>query len=185
MKPMPITYVWRQVWNVPDEFSSSCMAMVPLPRYARYAASQFGEPGGEHTLEPTSVRNMAFHNKYYAELTEAYHNLPEREAKKYPSLEHFRKRLLIMAGYGYDRHRAFATHAQAQRASDVLGDMIDEFSVVHVEDNVVVVRRAMSQDLSHMKKEEFEASAKAVLDLAAKIVGITPGQLKQNAGRSA
>lgn len=183
MRPQPIAFRWVEV-ALPDGAGELVMAMVPTDRYHNVAARQFGEPGSEHVLEPTSERSVASHNQYFAALHDAWANLPERLAARFPTAEHLRKRLLVEAGF-CDQREVACSDGDRAKATALFMRELDSYAVISVVDNVVVVRRAKSQSVRGMGKLEFEASKKAVLDLAEEFTGVPRGQAMREAGRSA
>ena len=65
--------------------------------------------------------------------------------------------------------------------------MRDEIFTHQVSENrwKVIVRRAKSQAMPAMKKQEFEDSKKAVLELIEHLISVPKGTLKEEGGRSA
>ena len=185
MKPQPIVFRWVEVMD-PDASDSGelIMAMVPLLRYGNVAKRQFGDAGSEHVLEPSSERSMASHNQYFAALHDAFMNLPESVSARWPTEEHFRKWLLIEAGYFDERELTFLTDKKAIEAATFIREL-DAYARIHPHGCKVLIQRARSQSLSAMRKEEFEASKKAVLELAEQFTGVSRTQAMKEAGRSA
>jgi hypothetical protein len=184
MRTQPIAFDWMQVEIVDaDGEAERRMAMVPLPRYANVCKRQFGE-GGEHVLEPVSERSMASHNQYFAAINDHFNNLPEKIAARWPTATHFRRWLLIECGYFDEKEFDMPDDTNAQR----LGLFIrteDEYARIAIRASKVIVRRAVSQSISAMKKEPFEQSKKDTLDLAALLTGTPRAVAMREAGRSA
>ena len=180
MKAQPIAFTWQKL----TEDDVAGMAMVPLPRYANVAARQFGDAGTEHVLEPVSERSMASHSQFFAAMNDYYQNLPETVAARWPTAEHFRKWCLIETGFFDERELVFLTDKLALEAAAYMREL-DQYARIHPHGNKLIVRRARSQSRGKMQKEEFEASKKAVLELAEQFVGVSPAQMHKHAGRSA
>lgn len=158
--------------------------MTPLPRYRNVAKRQFGEAGTEHILESASERSMAGHNAYFAAINDYFDNLPETIAPRFPTPTHFRRWLLIECGYFDERELTFGTEQNAIEASTYIRTL-DEYARIHVHGRKLLIRRARSQSLKSMGKEEFDASKKAVLELAGEMTGISRTEAIRNAGRHA
>ncbi len=183
MKPQPIAFVWAEV-ALPDGAGELVLAMVPLPRYANVAKRQFGEAGSEHVLEAISERSMASHSQFFAAVNDAFNNLPENVSARWPTAQHFRKWCLIECGYFEEKEIVCLSEQRAAETALFVRDL-DEYARIHVHGHTVLVRRAKSQSRGKMQKDEFEASKKAVLDLAEQFVGVSRSQMMKHAGRSA
>lgn len=157
--------------------------MVPLPRFRRLADKHF-VVHENYRLEVREDRSAASHNHYFAALHEAWQNLPEHLAEKFPTPEHLRKHALIRAGYRDERTLVAASKAEAQRLAAFVKPM-DEYAVVLVDGATVTVYTAQSQSFRAMGKKRFEESKARVLDVIAGLIGTTPDALRQNAGRAA
>ena len=185
MKVQPIVYLWRVVEVVDEQgIVTRVRAMVPVPKYANVAKRQFGEEDGLHTLEQIGERSMASHNQFFAAINDHYDNLPERMAARWPSSEHFRKWLLVETGWCDEKEFDMESEVHAKR----LGTFIrteDDFARIRVVGRKVIVRKPKSQALAAMGKTDFEASKRAVLDLAEHLTGISRGEAMKHAGRSA
>lgn len=180
----PIAFTWRDVDVIKtDGEVDRTGAMVPTLRYRNVAQRQFGA-GGEYVLEQVSERSMASHSHFFAALNDAFHNLPETVAPRWPTAEHFRKWLLVESGWFDEKEfdlisekhaKALATFVRAE----------DVYARIAVHGKTVIVRRAKSQSLRAMGKDDFQKSKNDVLDLAEQFTGISRGQAMKNAGKSA
>lgn len=157
--------------------------MKPLQRFIRQCDKQFAV-GSEYRLIEQEERSMASHRGYFAAVNEAWQNLPEDIADRYPTAEHLRKRALIKAGYCVEKQIAASSHEDALRIAAFIGGL-DEFAVVLVRDDVVKHYTAKSQSVRSMTKEEFQESKNKVLDEISSLIGVSPDNLQQNAGRAA
>lgn len=183
----PVAFVWKEVADPDEGTGELVLAMVPVPRYRNVAKRQFGEPGSEHVLEPIAERSMASHSQYFAALKDAFDNLPENVAHRWPTVEHFRKYLLILADKCETRWIACRDEEHAAKTALFMRE-VDEFAVIGIskdDKTVVVVKRAKSQSMRAMGKREFEESKRAVLDLAERFTGVSRTQAMREAGRSA
>jgi hypothetical protein len=159
-------------------------AMVPASQaWARRADKAF-VVGEVYSLAVHEERSGPSHRGYFAALNEAFKNLPEDIAERYPTVEHLRKRALIKAGFYNERSIVCSSEAEAQRLTAFVGGM-DEYAVVVAKENVVKVFTAKSQSVRAMPKDEFQESKQKVLDAVASLVGVTPEALNANAGRAA
>lgn len=158
-------------------------AMVPLPRVATMADKEF-VIGEMYRLAPYEERSANSHNHYFAALNEAWQNLPEDIAERFPTAEHLRKWCLIKAGYRDERTIVASSKAEAQRIAAFVKPM-DEFAVVAVKEATVIVATAKSQSHRAMGKKDFGESKQAVLEIAAEMIGRSPEMLTQHARRAA
>lgn len=172
MAAAPIVFCWT------DEG-----AMRPLSRFARMADAEF-VIGEQYRLAAVEERSMVSHGHFFASLHEAWINLPEAEAERFPSAEHLRKWCLIKAGYFDQRSIVSASKAEALRIAAFIKPL-DEFAVVTVSEAVVTVYTAKSQSYRAQGKKEFNASKQAVLEIAWGLVGIKAGEAAQHVGRAA
>lgn len=157
-------------------------AMVPLPGFARRADAQF-VIGQTYRLEPVEDRSAASHRHYFAAINEAWANLPDHMAERFPSPESLRKFALIKAGYADSRQIVAASKAEAQRLAAFIRPM-DEYAVVTVDQAVVTIFTARSQSVRAMGKAEFQDSKQKVLDVIADMIGVTSEALAAH-GRAA
>ncbi len=156
-------------------------AMIPRsPRLAdkHYVVGEF------YRMVPHEDRSMRSHRYYFASVNEAWKNLPEHLAERFPTAEHLRKYALIRAGYRDERSIAAASKAEAQRVAAFIKPM-DEYAIVRVSEAVVTVYTAKSQSMRAMGKKAFGESKEAVLDILSAMIGTTPATLAANAGQAA
>lgn len=144
--------------------------------YAKRADRQF-VVGQRYQIEARQERSEASHRGYFAQVREAWENLPEHLVDRFPSSEHLRKYALIRGGFYRERSIVTGSAAEAQRTATFIKPM-DSFAVVAVEDSVVRVFTAKSQDYRSMDRAEFQSSRDAVLDVIAKLLGIESSQIK-------
>jgi hypothetical protein len=158
-------------------------SLVPLPRFQRmfdeiYAVNE------EYPIIVSEERSMASHRGYFAQIKEAYNNLAEEYANGFPSPEHLRAAALVEAGYCTEANYVMDSPKEAKH----LGIMLRKLSplaIIRISGNVVKHFEAESQSVNAMKKERFEASKKAVLDIVSSMARTTTTELRKNAGRSA
>ena len=127
---------------------------------------------------------MRSHRFYFASVNEAWKNLPEDMAERYPTSDHLRKWALIKAGYRDERSIVASSKAEALRIAAFIRPM-DEYAVVVVREAVVRVYTAKSQSTRAMGKAEFGASKEKVLDILSAMIGTSRDALVANAGQSA
>lgn len=106
-------------------------------------------------------------------------NLPEELAMRFPTEEALRKYALIKAGFADERSIVCADHIEAERVAAFVRPA-DTYAVVTVAGNVVRMFTAKSQSYRSMDKATFAASKRAVLDVLAALIGVTPAQLSGN-----
>lgn len=191
----PIVMVWREadVVDAEDGSIERRRVMVPTYKYRPRAERQY-QDGAEYTLAPVEPRNRAYHSAYFAQLKEAYDNLPERFAARWENVEHFRKWVLIEEGYYHEKDFTFEgrdAERQARRLATFVRTEDDYARIWVTKANdappiwKVIIRKAKSQDHASMKNQEFKDSSGAVLAFATSLIGTTGRELRRNAGRSA
>ncbi len=156
-------------------------AMIPL--HARAADREY-VVGQRYRLEHREERSSATHAHEFAWLHEAWSNLPEDLADLYASPEHLRKRALIEAGYCTEEAVDCGSNAAALRVAAYMRGH-DDFALVIVRGSIILVRRAKSQSYRAMNRQEFAASKRAIMEIVAGMLGVTPDSLQRNAGASA
>jgi hypothetical protein len=157
--------------------------MVPLPRFQRLCDQQF-EVNAEYPLIISEERSMSQHRGYFAAIKEGFNNLAEEYANGYPSPEHLRAAALVEAGYCTETNFVMDTPKDAKTLGVTLRKL-SPLSIIRISGNVVKHFEAESQSVSAMKKERFEASCRAVLEIVASMARSTPAELKKNAGKAA
>jgi hypothetical protein len=158
-------------------------AMRPLPAFASSLTQRFAV-GEVVSLEPALVRSQPTHRHYFACVREAWVNLPERFAARFPTEEHLRKYALIKAGFCDQRSIVCVSKAEARRLGAVLKPL-DDYAIVAVADRLVTVITAKSQSAAAMSKAAFQASKQAVLGVLAEMIGVDPAALVEAGRRSA
>lgn len=156
---------------------------IPLPRFKRLCDQQFCVHE-EYALIPSEERSMKSHNGYFASVAEAWKNLAEEFDGRFPSDTHLRSWALVQTGYATESNFVMDSSDEAMRLAASLRRK-SPYSVIRVSGNVVQEFEPESQSIKAMKKERFEASKKAVLELVSSMARTTPAELRKNAGRSA
>jgi len=154
-----------------------------IPRRPRLADKHY-VVGESYRLAPVEERSMRSHRYYFASLNEAWKNLPEALAERFPTSEHLRKYALIKAGHYDQRSVVAASKAEAQRVAAFIRPM-DEYAIVGVSDATVTAYTAKSQSMRAMGKQTFRESADAVLEIVSAMIGTSRETLQQNAEKAA
>lgn len=188
MRMVPVVFVWRDVQLVDEDgVITTRRVMDPLARYDNVAGRQFGV-GEEYPLVVLEARTRASHNHYFAALGEAFNNLPETVATRWPSSEHLRKWVLIETGWAEEKEFDCPDEKFAKRLGLFIRteDQFARISIHRLEGGAfkVIVRRAKSQSAASMPRQEFEDSKRDVLDYLASMVGVKASELKKQAGRN-
>ena len=139
-------------------------SFVPLDRFKKRCDEQF-VVGARYVLTVGEERSDASHGHYFAVLTEKWQDLPEMISERFPTPEHFRRYCLIKTGYRDERSFVCASKAEAVRLAAFMRP-IDEFSLISVNENVVIVWTAKSQSYRAQGNAEFQRSKSAVLQYA-------------------
>jgi hypothetical protein len=205
MTVRPVNFTWRVLDVVGDGGEiTRVKAMVPAPRYAALAAKQYTDGDG-YTLTPLEERSMASHAQFFAALKSGYDNLPERvffrikdgkfeldgsgnKIPRWPTPTHYRRWLLIETGWYDQRDIVEATPAHAKRLAvwirtDIGGEA--DYWRIQRDDCTVVIKKAKSQSMPAMKKDDFEKSKRDVLELNDAMSGVEPGTHWREAGNAA
>ena len=153
------------------------------PHWAK-RADQLYTVGETYSLDIREDRSTASHRQYFAAIAEAWGNLPDDAAERFPTFEHLRKWALIRAGYRDERSIVCSSKAEARRVKAFIRPM-DEYAVVLARDAVVIVYTAQSQSMRAMGKAEFQRSKDKVLDVIAELIGTTRKTLARNTGAAA
>jgi hypothetical protein len=151
-------------------------SMTPSSRNMARLADKYYTIGERYLLVPHEQRSAISHRHYFASVNEAWQNLPETYADRFPTPEHLRKWALIKAGYFDSRSIVESSKAQAQRLAAFMKP-IDDFAVVTIEGSAVTVYTAKSQSMRAMGKGEFQRSKNAVLEVIASMTGVSVGEL--------
>lgn len=150
-------------------------AFVPIGR-GRRDADRYFVIGERYTLVEEKQRSAASHRHYFAQVNEAWANLPEERMRDFASADHLRKFALIMTGFRDERTLVASSRAEAQRLAAFVRP-IDEYAVVTVEGSLVRVLTAKTQNMRAMDKATFQASKDAVLAYLAEMIGVEPEAL--------
>ena len=157
-------------------FTWNGQAMIPT---RLLAAAKTYEPGRRYWLEEVSDRSWFSHRHEFAWIAEAWNNLPEALADKFPTPEHLRKAALIATGWHREMIIEAGSAAAALRVAAYAKGR-DEFAHVVTRGPTVTVRWARSQRMhghDRMDKAEFAASKDAILGWISNLLGIEPEQL--------
>lgn len=152
-------------------------------RWAKIADKHF-VVGQVYPLEVREARSHASHSHYFACVHDAWANLREDIAERFPTPEHLRKYALVRAGFRDERSITCASKAEAQRLCAFVRPM-DDFAIVTVHEATVTVYTAKSQSLRAMGKADFQRSKDAVLEVLGQMIGTDAATLKDNATEAA
>lgn len=182
MRTYPVTFVWREI-DVCVEGGEVVRAkvMVPEPRFAKVCDKQFSV----NELYPLVVmepRSRGSHNFYFATIGDIFENLPEAEAARFPSTEHFRKWALCEAGYADEKTYVCDNHKKAMQLAALIRS-ISDYAIIRVSGDVVKIFEAKSQSAAAMGKEIFEESKKAVLDIMSALTSTSTATFAKEAAR--
>lgn len=152
--------------------------MVPWPRFVKLCNAQY-VVGEDYRLDVMEDRSTVSHNHYFASLSEAWKNLPEDIAERFPSTEYLRKWALVKAGYADERTFVCSTKTEAQNLAAFLRPL-DQYAVIVVKEKTVKVYNAQSQSTKAMGAKEFQDSKQKVLDIIAGLIGVQTETLNQS-----
>lgn len=150
-------------------------SMEPLPRFRKECDREF-TIGEVYALAPLSERSGVTHRHYFACINDAWQNLPDQYADKFPTPEHLRKYSLVKTGFYDSQTLPCSSKAEALRIASFIRP-IDEFGVLVIRESTVTRYTAKSQSMKAMGKEEFQKSKEAVLEYIAELIGTTVKEL--------
>jgi NDP-sugar pyrophosphorylase family protein len=140
--------------------------------------------GQVYWLDPERQRSEESHRHEFAWLREAWSQLPEALADRFPTPEHLRKAALIQGGYFHETLIDCGTNAAALRVASYARAK-DGFAHVVVRGPLVVERVAKSQSRRAMEPKEFQDSKTAIIEIVSAMIGVAPETLTREAGRAA
>ena len=167
----------------PIPFSWDGEAMVPLKGFGA-ACDRAYVIGQVYRLAPAEERSAKSHSHFFAAVHDAWANLPEKIAPRFPTSEHLRKFALVKAGY-CDVHEIIAADDRQAMEAATLFRQIDGYAVITINGPVVTVHRAQSQSRQAMRGKAFQESKTAVLDIISEMIGVDAGTLHKQAGQAA
>ena len=133
--------------------------------------------GERYAVCADAGRSRKSHDHFFASVSEAWRNLPDDLAARFPTPEHLRKAALIATGYRDERSIVASSRAEALRIAAFVRPL-DEYAVVSTAGATVLVLTARSQSMRAMGQTEFQASKDAVLDYIAALIGVPAHQLQ-------
>lgn len=163
MSAAPLTFAWDGE------------AMRPLPHLAKLADKIF-IVGERYRLEEVQQRSRETHSHFFACVDEAWASLPEVHANRWRTPDHLRRWALIQAGFCNETTYIATSKAEALRMAAFMHSL-DEFAEVEVQGNLMAHRVAKSQSQKAMPGKEFQASKQGVLDVLAKLIGVSSDEL--------
>lgn len=165
--------------DVAIEFCWTGEVMQPITGWwTRRAARQF-TVGEVYTLANQPERSLRSHNHYFASVAEAWKNLPDQMAERFPTPDHLRRYALIKAGYCNSQSMPCPSEAAALRFAAFIRP-IDEFALVTVDNCVVNLFSAKSQSIKAMGRQDFQKSKDKTLDIIADMIGVTKKELESS-----
>ncbi len=192
MKILPVTFRWIEVEIVDEELGElrRVMAMVPQERFRFVCRRQF-QAGEDYSLVPHEARSQRSHNFYFACIGEAFNNLPEKIAARFPDAEYLRHWALIETGWFDEKEFPFDNHRYANSLAAFIRTQSPYARIfgpkkLAADKWVVLVRVAKSQSRTAMPdKAVFEKSKRDVLDLLEEMTGVPQGTFRKETGKHA
>ena len=132
--------------------------------------------GQFYTLTVEEQRSDASHRSFFATVNEAWKNLREDDAERFPTPDSLRRYALIKAGFCDRRDIVCANNNEALKTAGLV-KALDAYSITTVSERVVSVWTAVSQSKKSMGKQRFQESQNAVRDFCASLLGVSPDNL--------
>lgn len=152
-------------------------SFIPLPRDAKACQEAF-EADRVYRITEHQERSAESHNHEFAEVDEAWQNLPDHLREQFPSPTILRKHALCRKGFCTSRQLVCSSREDALRVAPFIREL-DAYSLISVRGCVVTVLTPFSQSKRAMGKAQFEQSKSAVLDFCAELLGTTPHELSR------
>ncbi len=140
--------------------------------------------GQQYVLTVEKQRSDAAHRSFFASVNEAWKNLREDDAERFPTPDALRRYALIKAGFCDRRDIVCENNNEAMRLAGMV-KALDAYSITTVSERVVSVWTAESQSKRAMGKQRFNESQNAVRDFCAAMIGVEPAALARETERAA
>lgn len=158
-------------------------AFAPPPGFARRCDETF-VIGQRYVLTEVQERSSASHRQLFAVVREAWMNLGEADAQRFPSDKVLRKHCLIKAGFCDVQETVCKFKTEANRLAATIqatAAMLDDYVIVTVRGKVVTSYRAKSMDMRSMDRATFQEAKEAILRVLAEMLGVDPMSLARQA----
>ncbi len=142
---------------------------IPLASHKRYVRDTYGD-GEIVTFTVLEERSQASHGHFFALINQAWQNLPEEYADRFPSADHLRRWALIKSGWREERTTVCASVEEAERTAAFVKP-IDDYAIVVRHECVVIVWTAKSQSMTAMGKADFQQSKDDCLRVLSELIG--------------
>lgn len=158
-------------------------AFAPPPGFARRCDETF-VIGQRYILTEVQERSPKSHNQFFAIVNEAFANLREEDAARFPSPTILRKHCLIRAGFCDVQETVCKFKTEANRLAATIqatAAMMDDYVIVTVRGKVVTSYRAKSMDMRSMDRATFQEAKDKCLAILADMLGTDPMSLSRQA----
>ena len=170
--PIPLTYKGEGTFVAPT-------------LYWRAVVDGKFSQGHRYVFMQQQERSWKSHRHYFANINEAWSNMPEKYANRYASPDQLRKEALVACGYYDQREFVCTSNKEALKLAKWLRSDKEMFAIIAVHGDTVVERRPKSQSVKTMGKEEFQQSKDDVMAYCWNLVGVDPqvaaGEVGSNA----
>jgi hypothetical protein len=151
-------------------------SLTPINQHWAKQADRAYTVGEIYRVETIENRSAASHKHFFAQVRDAWLNLPPHLSEQFDSPEKLRKYALIKAGYCDERVLPCGSESEAKKVATFIAPL-DDFAVVLTTGDVVRVYTAKSQSTRAMGKDAFQASKTAVLEIVSGMIGVKPDEL--------
>ena len=163
----------------PCKFRWDGEVMVPLPGQQRLCDQQY-VVGEIYQMEVIAERNMRYHRAYFAEINQAYANLPEKLNGVFKNPDHLRAWCLIKTGHCKVYKFPVKTKTELMEYVGLIMRLTD-YPEIKTFGRVMRAYVPHSQSVRKMSKEDFDKSSRDVLDFIVSLLGTTREELATNA----
>lgn len=154
--------------------------MVPLPRFHNLVNAQF-VVGERYRLAEADERSAKSHNHFFAAVSNAWMNLPDDLATQFATPDALRKHALILTGFRKERKFVASSKVEARKIAAFLKPEGDDYSIIAVNENVIVEWRAESMSYKSMGRKRFMEAKQATLQFLADLIHVKPEELGERA----
>lgn len=163
---MPLSHIFS-TWNGE--------ALEPWPRFKNLCDKEL-VIGEKYRIDIIEERSQRSHAHYFAQIHDIWLNLPENIASNYPSSEHLRKRALIEANFYDEEIIDCGSNKVAPNVAAAIRRR-DDFALIFVRDQFVIIRTAKSQSKKAMGGDQFQGSKTKVLEIISEMIGVNPEEV--------
>jgi tRNA U34 2-thiouridine synthase MnmA/TrmU len=156
----------------------------PIGRFKKLADETF-VVGQLYRLVEHQDRSQVSHSHFFAVMNEAWQQLPEHLAERFPDPDSLRKYALCRTGYAEIDTVVCPSKAMAVTLMKQIARRYDYAAIDRQDGTSVMFFTALSQSHRAMGAKKFQESKQSCLDFVASLIGVGADELAKQAGRAA